>query len=110
MHNRTIEVHISSIIILHALNQSIMLILQHVICLQSKLETGTNKKNFRDVCYHVSSESVSVSEAEVSCGVSGGRLASFLTAAELPGPNVTIPSNGVWLGKNYNKMEKCYVF
>ena len=36
-----------------------------------------------DACYHVSSESVTPPEAEVSCGILGGRLASFVTSQEL---------------------------
>ncbi len=36
-----------------------------------------------DACYHVSSESVTPPEAEVSCGILGGRLASFVNSQEL---------------------------
>ena len=37
-------------------------------------------------------------EAEVQCGLLGGRLASFLVPSELPGAEVTVPAQGLWLG------------
>ncbi len=42
---------------------------------------------------------VALHDAEVECGSMGGRLASFLLPEELPGTEVVIPGDGLWLGE-----------
>ena len=55
---------------------------------------------FSDACYHVDENLVTASQAEVECGLRGGRLASFALAAEVNDIKKTLPANEVWLGKN----------
>ena len=55
----------------------------------------------RDACYHLGSNLVTASDAEVECGLLGGRLASFVLVSEVTSLKTVIPANDLWIGKHY---------
>jgi hypothetical protein len=52
-------------------------------------------KNFSMACYYASDAAATISQAEAECGLRGGRLASFASAAEIP---TGITSGSYWTG------------
>ena len=64
------------------------------------LESLTFCAFLRDACYHLGSNLVTASDAEVECGLLGGRLASFVLVSEVTSLKTVIPANDLWIGKH----------
>ena len=67
-----------------------------------------------DACYHVGSQNVTAAQAEVNCGLMGGRLASFVTPAEIASLNAAIHSTNtatsMWIGNLKHRHNYTYLY